>query len=117
MDAFGGKGTGTFAADTSERTPRFELSLDVPRCRVEDVLEGLRAERLIGGQAALAMHARRRPQQGRADADALREVSLSGRHLKTYDLDVDKLITSSTRRAVSTWSTSRRSSSRGRWAR
>ena len=38
------------------------------------------------------MHARRRPQQGRADADALREVSLSGRHLKTYDLDVDKLI-------------------------
>ena len=93
LDAFGGKGTGAFAADTSERTPRFELSLDVPRCRVEEVLEGLRAERLIGGEAALTMDVRA---AGRSKDELTQtlsgEVSLSGSGLKTYDLDVDKLI-------------------------
>jgi AsmA protein len=93
LDAFGGKGTGTFAADTSERTPRFELSLDVPRCRVEEVLEGLRAERLIGGEAALTMDVRAEGHNKDELTQTLSgEVSLSGRGLKTYDLDIDKLI-------------------------
>jgi AsmA protein len=93
LDAFGGKGTGTFAADTSERTPRFELSLDVPDCRVEEVLEGLRAERLIGGQAELAMHVRAAGRNKDELTQTLSgEVALSGNGLQTYDLDVDKLI-------------------------
>jgi AsmA protein len=93
LDAFGGKGTGTFVADTSERTPRFELSLDVPRCRVEDVLEGLRADRLIGGEAALKMDVRAAGRNKDELTQTLSgEVSLSGSGLKTYDLDVDKLI-------------------------
>ncbi len=93
LDVFGAKGAGTFTADTSERTPRYELSLDVPSCRVEHLLAGLGAERLIGGKAALAMHVRA---AGRNKDDLKKtlsgEVSLSGRDLQTYDLDVDKLI-------------------------
>jgi AsmA protein len=93
LDAFGGKGTGTFAADTSEPTPRFELSLDVPRCRVEEVLEGLGADRLIGGEAALTMDVRAAGRNKDELTQTLSgEVSLSGSGLKTYDLDVDKLI-------------------------
>ena len=93
LNAFGGRGTGTFAADTSERPPRFELSLDVPRCRVEEVLEGLRADRLIGGEAALTMDVRAAGRNKDELTQTLSgEVSLSGSGLKTYDLDVDKLI-------------------------
>jgi hypothetical protein len=93
LDAFGGKGTGTFAADTSEPMPRFELSLDVPDCRVEEVLEGLHAERLIGGRAELAMHVRAAGRSKEELTETLSgDVSLSGRHLQTYDLDVDTLI-------------------------
>jgi AsmA protein len=93
VDAFGAKGTGTFSADTSERTPRFELSLDVPRCRVERVMEGLRTEPVIGGEAALAMHVRA---NGRTKDELTRTLSgtvtLSGSNLQTHDLDLDKLI-------------------------
>ena len=93
LTAFGGQGTGTFAADTSERTPRFALSLDVPRCRVEDVLEGLRADRLIGGDAALTMDVRAEGRNKEELTQTLSgDVSLSGRGLKTHDLDLDKLI-------------------------
>lgn len=93
LDAFGGKGTGTYAADTSEGTPRFELSLEIPRCRVEHLLKGLRTEPVIGGEAALAMHVRA---AGRNQAELTQtlsgEVSLSGSDLQTHDLDLDKLI-------------------------
>src|SRR6185503_196384 len=58
LNVFGAEGTGNFAADTSERTPRFELSLDVPRCRVERLLEELRMERMFGGETALAVRVR-----------------------------------------------------------
>jgi len=93
LDAFGGKGTGTFAVDTSERTPRFELSLDVPRCRVEEVLKGLRTEPVIGGEAALAMHVRTAGRNKDELTQTLSgEVSLSGSNLQTHDLDLDKLI-------------------------
>ena len=93
VDAFGGRGTGTFAADTSERPPRFALSLDVPRCRVEDVLEGLRADPLLGGEAALKLDVRAAGRNKDELTQTLSgEVSLSGRGLKTHDLDVDKLI-------------------------
>ena len=93
LDIFGARGAGTFAADTSERTPRFELRLDVPRCRVEHLLEGLRMERLIGGEAALAMHLRAAGRNKDELTQTLSgELSLSGNGLETYDLDVDKLI-------------------------
>jgi AsmA protein len=93
LDAFGGRGTGTFAADTSERTPRFELSLEVPRCHVEHLLEGLRTEPVIGGEAALAMHVRAAGRNKDELTQTLSgDVSLSGRHLQTHDLDMDKLI-------------------------
>jgi AsmA protein len=93
LEAFGGKGTGTFAADTSERTPRFELSLDFPRCRVEHLLEGLRTEPLIGGEAALAMHVRAAGRNKDELTQTLSgDVSLSGSNLQTHDLDLDKLI-------------------------
>ena len=93
LDAFGGKGTGTFAADTSDSTPRFELSLEVPRCRVEHLLEGLRMEPVIGGEAALAMHVRAAGRNKDELTQTLSgDVSLSGSHLQTHDLDLDKLI-------------------------
>jgi hypothetical protein len=93
LDAFGGEGTGSFLADTSEKAPRYQLTLDVPRCRVENVLDGLRVTRLIGGEATLRMNVRA---TGR-DKDELTQtlsggVILTGSDLKTYDLDVDKLI-------------------------
>jgi AsmA protein len=93
VDAFGGKGTGTFAADTSEHTPRFELRLDVPRCRVEDVLKGLRAEPVIGGEAALTIDVRTAGRNKDELTQTLSgDVSLSGSGLQTHDLDLDKLI-------------------------
>jgi AsmA protein len=93
LDAFGGKGTGTFAADTSEQTPRFELSVDVPRCRVEHLLEALRTEPVIGGEAALAMHVRAAGRNKDELTQTLSgDVSLSGSNLHTHDLDLDKLI-------------------------
>jgi AsmA protein len=93
LDAFGGKGTGTFAADTSERTPRYELSLEVPRCRVEHLLEGLRTEPVIGGEAALSMHVRAAGRNKDELTQTLSgDVSLSGSNLQTHDLDLDKLI-------------------------
>lgn len=93
LDAFGGKATGTFAADTTERTPSFELSLAIPRCRVDEVLEGLRADPLIGGEAALKLDVRAAGRNKDELTQTLSgEVSLSGRGLKTHDLDVDKLI-------------------------
>jgi AsmA protein len=93
LDAFGGEGTGTFAADTSERTPSFALSLDVPRCRVEEVLKGLRAEPVIGGEAALTMDVRAAGRNRDELTQTLAgDVSLSGRGLQTHDLDLDKLI-------------------------
>jgi hypothetical protein len=93
LDAFGGKGTGTFAADTSDPMPRFELRLEVPRCRVEHLLEGLRTEPVIGGQAALAMHVRAAGRNKDELTQTLSgDVALSGRNLQTHDLDLDKLI-------------------------
>ena len=93
LDAFGGQGTGTFAADTSDPMPRFELSLEVPRCRVEHLLEGLRTEPVIGGEAALAMHVRAAGRNKDELTQTLSgDVALSGKNLQTHDLDLDKLI-------------------------
>ena len=93
LDAFGGKGTGAFTADTSEHTPRFELRLDVPQCRVEDVLKGLHAEPVIGGEAALTIDVRTAGRNKDELTQTLSgDVSLSGNGLQTHDLDLDKLI-------------------------
>ena len=93
VDVFGGQGTGAYVADTSERTPRFELRLDVPRCRVEHLLKALGTEPVIGGEATLAMDVRA---AGRTKDELTQtlsgDVSLSGRTLQTHDLDLDKLI-------------------------
>jgi AsmA-like protein len=93
LDAFGGKGTGTFAADTGDSIPHFELRLDVPRCGVEHLLEGLRTEPVISGEAALSMHVRAAGRNKDELTQTLSgDVALSGRNLKTHDLDLDKLI-------------------------
>ncbi len=93
LNLFGAEGAGTFTADTSERTPRFELSLDVPRCRVERLLEELGTEHLLGGETALAMRVRAAGRNKDELTQTLTgEVSLSGNDLQTYDLDVDKFI-------------------------
>lgn len=53
----------------------------------------MRAERLFGGEAALAMHARAAGRNKDELTQTLSgDVSLSGRDLQTYDLDVDKLL-------------------------
>lgn len=93
MDLLGGKGTGDIVVDMSGSTPRYEISLGVPQCRVERLLEEFGKKRLIGGDAALTMHLRA---AGRNQHDLTKslsgDVSLRGTDLTAFEMDVDRLI-------------------------
>jgi len=93
MDLFGGKGAGAVVADMSPPAPRYEIALEVPRCRVERLLEGLGKKRLLGGEAALAVHVLA---AGRNEQELTKslsgDVSLQGTDLVAYDMDVDRFI-------------------------
>jgi hypothetical protein len=93
MDVFGGKGAGAAVADMSPPAPHYEITFEVPRCRVEHLLEGLGKKRLLGGEATLAMHLLA---AGWNEPELTRnlsgEVSLHGNDLVAYDMDVDRLI-------------------------
>ncbi len=93
MELFGGKGSGTVIAEMNPSEPRYEITVKVPQCRVESLLEGLGKKKLLGGEAALAAHLLA---AGRNEATLTKsltgEVSLHGNDLVVYDMDVDQLI-------------------------
>jgi AsmA protein len=93
VDIFGGQGAGTVVADMSLEAPQYEITLEVPRCRVEQFLEGLGKQKLLGGEAALSVHLL---MVGRNERDLTKslagQISLRGRDLVAYDMDLDRLI-------------------------
>ncbi|MBZ5639616.1 MAG: AsmA family protein [Acidobacteriia bacterium] len=93
MDIFGGKGTGVVVAHTPPPAPRYEITLEVPQCRVERLLEGLGEKKFLGGEGALTMHLLT---TGRGNRELTKnlsgEVSLRGNKLEAYAMDVDRLV-------------------------
>jgi len=93
MDLFDGKGAGAVVADMSQEAPHYEITLKVPRCRVERLLEGLGKRKLLGGEAALALHlltAGRNEQELTQHLSG--DVAFHGNGLVAYDMDVDRVI-------------------------
>jgi AsmA protein len=92
-DVFGGKGAGVVVVEMSSPAPHYEITLEVPRCRVEQLLEGLGQKKILGGEGALAVHllaAGRNEKELTKDLSG--EVSLRGKELVAYGMDADQLI-------------------------
>lgn len=93
MKLFGGEGAGAVVADLRPAAPHYEVFFKVPRCRVEHLLEGLGKKKILGGEAALAVNVL---MGGRNEQELTKslsgDVSLQGKHLVAYDMDVDRVI-------------------------
>ena len=93
MDLFGGAAAGAVAADMNPSAPHYEITLEVPRCRVERLLEELGKTKILGGEAALAVHLLTAGwNEQELTKNLSGDVSLRGNDLVAYDMDVDQLI-------------------------